>query len=110
MEGNHCYNASSCDDTGLTYPVVEYDHDAGRSITGGYVYRGGDMPSLIGHYIYGDFITGRIWGFPVDDPSPIPVLLAETGLQIVSFARDNDGELYVMDYDAGGVYKISLVP
>jgi glucose/arabinose dehydrogenase len=110
MEGNHCYNASSCDDTGLTYPVVEYDHDAGRSITGGYVYRGGDMPALVGHYIYGDFISGRIWGFPVDDPSPIPVLLAETGLQIVSFARDNDGELYVMDYDAGGVYKISLVP
>ncbi len=47
--------------TGLTFPIHEYDHGVGSSITGGYVYRGTNINGLQGDYIYGDFISGRIW-------------------------------------------------
>ena len=40
MEGDHCYGASTCDQTGLTLPVATYSHDEGCAVTGGYVYRG----------------------------------------------------------------------
>ena len=45
----------------LTGPVDEYDHDAGCSITGGYVYRGTEVPSAVGRYFYGDYCNGKIW-------------------------------------------------
>ena len=61
MEGMHCYNASRCDMTGLTYPVAEYDHTEGCSVTGGFVHRGA-APDLSGVYFFGDYCTGRIWG------------------------------------------------
>ena len=46
----------------FTPPVFEYDRDAGKSVTGGYVYRGSEIPWLQGTYVYGDFVDGRIWG------------------------------------------------
>ena len=54
MEGPHCFQPSrSCDREGLEMPVVEYGHDSGCSVTGGYVYRGSRLPSLDGAYVYG---------------------------------------------------------
>jgi hypothetical protein len=45
MEGNHCFNpASDCNDGTLTLPVVEYDHTQGCSVTGGFRYRGKEVP------------------------------------------------------------------
>jgi len=62
MEGMHCYGASTCDRTGLTLPVAEYDHSLGNcSITGGHIYRGSAYPALRGVYLYGDYCSGRIW-------------------------------------------------
>src|SRR5258708_6507682 len=61
MEATHCYNAARCDQTGLTLPVVEYGHDLGCSVTGGFVDRG-SVPDLRGVYVYGDYCSGRIWG------------------------------------------------
>ena len=50
-----------CNSPLLTLPVLDYDHGLGCSITGGYVYRGSEIPNLYGRYIFGDLCSGRLW-------------------------------------------------
>ena len=65
MEGRHCYSpATGCNTTGKTLPVVEYSHAEGCSVTGGYVYRGSQVPALAGRYVFGDYCSGKIWSVP----------------------------------------------
>ncbi|MGH1364071.1 MAG: PQQ-dependent sugar dehydrogenase [Calditrichia bacterium] len=49
-----------------TYPVAQYDHDEGFGIVGGFVYRGTNVPALIGKYVFGDIVRGRIFYVEVD--------------------------------------------
>lgn len=99
MEGNHCFKPSSgCDTHGLIPPRVEYSHDDGCSITGGYVYRGRAMPELQGWYVYGDYCSGKVWAVDTASTDSPPVQLADTGLSISSFAQDADGELYLVTF------------
>ena len=63
MEGMQCYDASSCDMTGLTLPVLEYSHSDGCSVTGGHVYRGTAIPDLAGTYFYSDYCGGWVRSF-----------------------------------------------
>ena len=104
MEGAHCFSPrSGCDTAGLQAPVAEYSSAEGCSVIGGYVYRGA--------YIYGDFCSGKIWGFRYDGALPDgvfkegPTLLAESGLFITSFGLDLVGNLYILSRDAG-IYRI----
>jgi uncharacterized repeat protein (TIGR03806 family) len=107
MEGSFCYNAVSCDQTGLILPVAEYDHTEGFAVTGGYVYRGAAIDFLRGRYLYADFSTGRIWALQQTGPNQYtPSELLDTNLNIASFAEDRDGELYVLDL-GGTILKIS---
>jgi len=110
MEGTSCYPpGSSCDQTGLTLPLTDYNHATdGNSVTGGYVYYGSDVPDLYGRYVYGDFGSGRIWGLgysgsTVDGPY---VLISSSGLNISGFGQDSSGEVYVLDYFSGQVYVL----
>jgi glucose/arabinose dehydrogenase len=108
MEGLHCFSpASGCDQSGLALPIFEYDHSEGRcSVTGGYVYRGDQIPSLQGYYIYGDFCTGDIWALTYDGSAVTDnMLLTESGLSITSFGEDLAGNLYVLDRQ-GGIYAL----
>jgi glucose/arabinose dehydrogenase len=103
MEGAHCYTPSSCDRQGLELPVAEYAHDTGRcSVTGGYVYRGAAIPRLAGMYVYGDYCSGEIFGLR---GSTRRVVL-DTSLAISSFGEDEAGEVYVVDYRGGAVYRL----
>jgi hypothetical protein len=79
-------------------------------VTGGFVYRGSAMPELAGQYIFGDFVTGRIWAVPADSPiGTAPLEIADTDHSIASFAAGVDGELYLIDY--GGTSTIhQIVP
>ena len=108
IEGSICYPpGSACDTEGLEMPVYEYDHSAGdRSITGGFVYRGSDFPQLDGLYIYGDFISGRIWALDVSDPqNPVNTELFNASFNIPSFGVDEQNEIYVAGFD-GKIYRL----
>ncbi len=107
-EGAHCYEPASGCDTMNVDPITEYGHSVGQSVTGGYVYRGAMVPSLQGLYVFGDFVSGRIWTVPANSPQgqvTPPTELADTGINISSFAQGADGEVYVVDY-GGAIYQI----
>jgi glucose/arabinose dehydrogenase len=107
MEGFHCYSpAAGCDQSGLMLPLVEYDHSQGCSVTGGYVYRGENIPALQGYYIYGDYCSGNIWALGYQDSVVIQnILLTESDLQISSFGEDLAGNLYILSRQ-GGIYTL----
>lgn len=106
-EGFACYNPSTgCPSAGLTDPVLDYPHTEGRSVTGGYVYRGPTLPEFQGRYLFGDFVSGRLW--VLDSGSSgvyTKALLAETGRSISSFGEAEDGSLFLVDY-GGGLYEL----
>lgn len=108
MEGLHCYpSGSECDTDGLTLPVVEYDHAAGQSVTGGHVYRGGEFPRLNGIYFYADYVNGKLWGLRRQAAGWDSKLLLETDLTytIVSFGTGEDDTLYVVGLN-GVLYRL----
>jgi len=107
MEGFHCYNPSTnCADPSFTMPILEYSHAQGAcSITGGYRYRGTQIPSLKGAYLYGDYCIGSIWTATQTNGVWTSKTLFTTTIRISSFGEDVSGELYVMDVAKGFVYK-----
>ena len=108
-EGAHCYPAgSTCNAAGLTDPITEYGRSDGQSVTGGYVYRGLEYVDLMGYYVFGDFVSGKIWAVEADSPiGTTPIELADTDHSIAAFAEGVDGELYIVHY-GGDIFK--LVP
>jgi glucose/arabinose dehydrogenase len=108
LEGTHPYPPSSPEPPDLsrfTMPIVEYSHQLGDAVTGGYVYRGSKNPVLVGVYLYGDYGSGRIWGLR-HAAQTTDAQLADTQLNISSFGEDAAGELYVCDL-GGSVWEIS---
>jgi cysteine-rich repeat protein len=116
FEGTHCHEptppAVECpaDPVGFTMPVLEYGHDEGCSVTGGFVYRGCALPDLRGTYFYSDLCGAFIRTFRgVDgvalEPGDRTPELGDGLAHVVSFGEDARGELYIVDYD-GVVYEI----
>lgn len=112
-EGNHPHpEDASPSKKGYRFPVLEYSRDSGRSVTGGFVYRGDDYPAMDGVYFYGDFESGWIGAIraqKTNDPSApriaSRVMLADAGITPSSFGEDERGELYVCDY-RGSILRI----
>jgi len=116
MEGGHCFppwRPQRCSSAGLEFPIAEYGHldvdpAGGSAVVGGYVYRGRRLPSLTGRYVFGDFLSKRIWaltpteransGWRVDELMTLDFLPS-------SFGLDHDGELLIVGYD-GTVYRL----
>lgn len=106
LEGTHPYpSGATAPDGEFTAPVVEYDHKAGESVTGGYVYRGSAQSALLGTYFYGDYVSGRVWGLQHTPRGFETRELADTGYNVVSFGEDDAGELYLVDF-GGTVYRV----
>ncbi len=104
-EGTHCYIQNECTNAAFIDPVAEHGRSEASSITGGYVYRGTAIPSLVGKYVYGDFASGNMWSFVADgNPQTPQRLLSDVG-NIASFGEDADGEIYVALFD-GTIQKI----
>jgi glucose/arabinose dehydrogenase len=110
-EGAHCFDPPSGCAATFREPHAEYDHSLGSSVSGGYVYRGSDVPDLVGWYVFGDFISGRIFAFEqASAAGVVPEELLDTGFSIVSFAEDISGELYLLDYGVGTIHKLQNAP
>lgn len=107
MEGLHCFNPQNCDPTGLILPIVEYTHSFGCSITGGYVYRGAAFPRMQGLFFYGDFCTGRIWGLRQETGVWRATELLDTNIGISTFGEDEQGNLYVANYNNGTIFSVT---
>ncbi|MBP1972422.1 PQQ-dependent sugar dehydrogenase [Cohnella thailandensis] len=107
-EGTACFEpAEGCEPEGLAEPVWEYGRDEGQSVTGGYVYRGDAIPALDGWYVYGDYVSGRIWALRVPESGkPQNELLLESKRNITSFGTDGSGELYLCTPDE--IYRLVL--
>ncbi len=106
VEGPACFAEAGCDPSAYVEPVLAYPHAEGCSITGGYVYRGGAIPELTGHYVYGDYCRGWLRSFRHDDGAAVDERewLTDIG-QILTFGLDGGGELLVATGD-GTVHRI----
>ena len=119
MEGNDCFqsgnsrdNNLACDDPSFTPPIYEYTHGfgefQGRSVTGGYVYRG-PVKEFQGHYMFADFVSDNVWSM---NPHTLEVTNQNFALEpptgalssIASFAEDGAGNLYIVNL--GSIYRI----
>jgi glucose/arabinose dehydrogenase len=109
MEASHCYPpGSNCNPDDFELPVWEYELyvDGVCSVTGGYVYRGSDIFTLRGKYIYGDWCTGDLWALSsVDNENYINEDLIRTDINITSFGIDQYNELYFCGNQR--IYKIT---
>ncbi len=111
LEGDDCFADDGCDPADFQGPVHSYRHGEGCSVIGGFAYRGLAMPTLHGHYFYGDWCGGWVRSFRVEggravDHRDWSADLGTIG-QVTSFGMDGFGELYVTTTD-GLVLK--LVP
>jgi glucose/arabinose dehydrogenase len=109
FEGDATYEEKEPNPEGtLVGPVAVYDHSEGCSVTGGFVYRGDEVPALLGRYVYGDYCSGTVWSIAGDGAresvrrAPIEV----DGL--TSFGEDGRGELYVAS-TSGTVFRIAAI-
>lgn len=124
IEGTRCLKISGmpvpCHQAAIfTLPVAEYEHTRGCAVVGGVVYRGSELPQLKGRFLFADFCRGDIWSLQK------PSLSEDQGLSQVgqdgwrselvlkaynivsSIGEDEEGNLYVLAYQPGVVYKIS---
>ncbi|NXT39249.1 HIPL1 protein, partial [Pelecanoides urinatrix] len=130
-EGFSCYDKKLCSNSSIddVLPIYAYPHKMGKSVTGGYVYRGCESPNLNGLYIFGDFMSGRLMSLKEDHATGdwqyseicmgtgqtcmFPGLINNYYQYIISFAEDEAGELYFMSTGVpsataphGVVYKV----
>ncbi len=107
-EADSCFEGP-CTAKGKTFPLASYEHGSnGCAVTGGYVYRGRRSPALAGRYLFGDYCSGRIWAVSAGGAArQRPVLLKDTSLAISAFGEDEAGEVYVVDYDGGRLFRLA---
>ncbi|HJL18024.1 MAG TPA: PQQ-dependent sugar dehydrogenase [Sandaracinaceae bacterium LLY-WYZ-13_1] len=109
-EGADCYppdgTVTDCRAEGLTPPAHEYGRDDGASITGGRVYRGSAVPALYGAYLFGDFVSQRMWALADPYGARRVVPLGETGIGIVDVAVDQDGEILLLGLPSSRILRM----
>jgi glucose/arabinose dehydrogenase len=111
FEGNHPYSGSA-NRRDFKFPIAEYPHPEGGSITGGYVYRGTKYPALVGTYVYADFVQGWLGALRTTAPDGRPLAKAQTKMMLTdvgqpsSFGVDENGELFMVDY-RGAIFEVT---
>ena len=109
LEGSDCFE--SCDSEGTVLPAIEYNHSEGCSITGGVVYRGQELSSLVGHYLYADYCSGWVRAAELIGSGDGFDLVGDLELfvgvgNVTSFGTDLNGEIYVTVH-GGSVFRLN---
>jgi glucose/arabinose dehydrogenase len=109
LEGAHC-TMPDCDKNGVSLPAAEYSNIQGCAVIGGYVYRGAAIPCLDGWYLYADHCTHNVFALywsegRVVANEPVQFVDPPSLGKLSSFGQDVAGELYLVDYDQGTVYR-----
>lgn len=108
LEGGACYPAPPCEQPArYAPPLAAYGRELGGSVTGGLVYRGPGA-GVRGWYVFGDFVSGRIFILLGQGGDWALDTLAETGLSITGFGEDQAGRIHLVDYEAGALHRLSL--
>jgi glucose/arabinose dehydrogenase len=105
----------------LVDPVFEYGRSAGRSVTGGYVYRGRALGERFrGRYFFADYVTSRVWSLAIaTNPSTGEATASDLvdhtadlggAGNISAFGVDRDGELYIVSHTLGTVFRLAVQP
>ncbi len=108
-EATHPFGPNPADaNPAMQEPIWEYPHEEawGKSITGGQVYRGPAQPQLNGYYLYGDYVSGKLWALKVDAASGQVTenrpIAWPPSLPVVTFGEDEAGEVYFTTVTSGG--------
>lgn len=114
-EASHCGpGREQCDEPGLTEPIFEYPHSMGSSITGGYVITDPALPEVAHHYVFGDFVSGRLWAIPLPEAGTTGKVeakaLGKWPILPSTFGRSPGGVLYVADFGKGAVFRLAAAP
>lgn len=111
-EGFSCFasDEAACAREDLVEPIFVYGRDEGVSVTGGYVYTGDRIPALRGMYVFGDFVSGRLFAIELPDDRTKrvqqPTALGRWPLMPSTFGRDPTGELYIADFRSGDILRV----
>ena len=106
-EGSQRYEDGGTGPGKLVFPVFEYGHRQGCSVTGGYVYRGSALASERGRYIFGDYCSGTIWSFRVEAGAAVDVRTEPFQVDSVSsFGENTAGELFAVSH-GGTIYRLT---
>ncbi len=108
FEGTHRFNADQSD-AGVQPPIWEYPHgDEGCSISGGAVYRGTTIPSLVGWYVVADYCSGKVWALQAGADNTlsgnVPLGVVASPSAVV---RSPEGELFVLAHGDGAILRLT---
>ena len=107
FEGDECFGRQSdCDALEHSAPLATYSHELGCSVTGGVVYRGAELPWLVGAYLFADYCSGRVWALQPGERGGSVQQLEQLDAQIASFGVDARGEVYLLTFD-GPILRLS---
>jgi glucose/arabinose dehydrogenase len=93
--------------SGYTFPIAQYLHPTGESITGGYVYRGTAYPQYAGVYFYADYATGIFWGLRKTASGWENGVVARGIGGWSSFGQDTSGQIYAANINNGTIYRMA---
>jgi len=106
-EGSQRYASGDPGPGKLVFPVFEYDHGQGCSVTGGYVYRGSARPAERGRYVFGDYCSGTIWTFRVSAGKAVELRTEPFKIaSLSSFGENSAGELFAVSLD-GTIFRLT---
>ena len=106
-EGSQRFEDGELSTGRLVFPIFEYNHGQGCSVTGGYVYRGRARPAERGRYVFGDYCSGTVWSLRVSSGEARDVRTEPFQVgSLTSFGEDAAGELYAISGE-GVIYRLT---